>query len=205
MTAGGARRYIEGVAGAAAVAFFEWGMASPAFFVGSRQGVDVKTDRTGLQEGFAEQLAHLGYEIVQLQWAGNAQRPVVRLRVEHEPPNRPVSLDDCARVSRRLEAWIDEGARLPERYVLEVSSPGMDRPLTRDRDFQRFRGRRVAVRGTQVLCGRASRLEGELLGLAGGGDGSAIRLRLNEGDEVEVPRTAVRDVRLEQDWSQVIR
>lgn len=179
-------------------------MASPAFFVGSCQGVGVKTNRAELQQGFEEQLASLGYEIVQLEWAGNAQRPVVRLRVEHQPPDRPVSLDDCALVSRRLETWLDEGARLPERYVLEVSSPGLDRPLTRDRDFDRFRGQRVAVRGTQVLCGRASRLEGELLGLVGGGDGSMIRLRLNEGDEVEVPRTAVRDARLVQDWSQVI-
>ena len=186
------------------VAFFKWGMASPAFFVGCCQGVGVKTDRTGLQQGFEEQLAGLGYEIVELQWAGNAQRPVVRLRVEHQSPDLPVSLDDCALVSRRLEAWIDQGARLPERYVLEISSPGLDRPLTRDRDFHRFRGRRVAVRGSQVLCGRASRLEGELLGLAGDGDGSAIRLRLNEGDEVEVPRAAVRDARLVQDWSQAI-
>ena len=164
----------------------------------------MKTDRTRLQQGFEEQLGDLGYEIVELQWAGNAQRPVVRLRVEHQSPDRPVSLDDCALVSRRLESWIDQGARLPERYVLEVSSPGLDRPLTRDRDFHRFRGRRVAVRGSQVLCGRASRLEGELLGLAGDGDGSAIRLRLNEGDEVEVPRAAVRDARLVQDWSQAI-
>ena len=179
-------------------------MASPAFFVGSRQGVDVKTDRSELRQGFEQQLANLGYEIVQLEWAGNAQRPVVRLRVEHRTPDRAVALDDCALVSRRLEAWIDQGARLPERYVLEVSSPGLDRPLTRDRDFHRFRGRRVAVRGSQVLCGRASRLEGELLGLVGGGDGSAIRLRLNEGDEVEVPRTAVQDARLVHEWSQVI-
>ncbi len=180
-------------------------MASPAFFVGSRQGVDVKTDRPELREGFEEQLANLGYEVVQLEWAGNAQRPVVRLRVEHQAADRPVSLDDCALVSRRLEAWLDREARLPERYVLEVSSPGLDRPLTRDKDFHRFRGRRVAVRGREVLCGRASRLEGELLGLVRGGDGSvAIRLRLNEGDEVEVPRAAVRDARLVQEWSQVL-
>lgn len=180
-------------------------MVSPAFFVGSRQGVDVKTNRAELHQGFEEQLANLGFEIVLLEWAGNAQRPVVRLRVEHRTPDRPVSLDDCALVSRRLEAWLDQGARLPERYVLEVSSPGFDRPLTRDRDFHRFRGRRVAVRGARVLCGRASRLEGELLGLVRGGDGSAIRLRLNEGDEVEVPRTEVQDARLVHDWSQVIQ
>ena len=164
----------------------------------------MKIDRPELREGFEEQLANLGFEIVQLEWAGSAQRPVVRLRVEHQAAETPVSLDDCALVSRGLEAWLDDGGRLPERYVLEVSSPGLDRPLTRDRDFQRFRGRRVAVRGTEVLCGRASRLEGELLGLVRDGDGpAAIQLRLNAGDEVEVPRTAVRDARLVQEWSKV--
>lgn len=164
------------------------------------------TDRTELQRGFEQRLAGLGYEIVQLEWAGNAQRPVIRLRVEHRNPERPVSLDDCALVSRSLEGWLEREARLPDRYVLEVSSPGLDRPLTRDRDFRRFRGRRVAVRGSGVLCGRASRLEGELLGVARGGDGSqVIRLRLNEGDEVEVPRDAVRDTRLVHEWSQVNR
>ena len=165
----------------------------------------MKTDRAELERGFEAQLATLGYEIVQVEWAGSAQRPIVRLRVEHRaPPDRPVSLDDCARVSRCLEAWLERGARLPEHYVLEVSSPGLDRPLTRGRDFHRFRGRRVTVRGSQVLHGRSARIEGELLGLARGGDGSeAIRLRLNGGDEVEVPRTVVRDARLVHEWNQV--
>ena len=167
--------------------------------------MDVKTNRPELQQGLEQRLAALGYEMVQVEWAGNAQRPVIRLRVEHRPPDRPVSLDDCARVSRGLEEWLENEAGLPERYVLEVSSPGLDRPLTRDKDFVRFLGRRVAVRGARVLCGRASRLEGELLGLVRGGDGSeVIRLRLNEGDEVEVPRVAVKDTRLVHEWSQAI-
>ena len=177
-------------------------MVSPAFFVCCRQGVGVKTNWPDLEHGVEERLDRLGYELVELQWAGNAQRPVVRLRIEREALDRPVSLDDCAAVSRDLEGWLDRDARLSSRYVLEVSSPGLERPLTRDKDFQRFRGRRVAVRGSEVLCGRASRLEGELLGLVRGGDGSeAIRLRLNGGDEVEVPRAVVRGARLVHEWN----
>lgn len=162
----------------------------------------MRKDWPGFEQGVEERLGRLGYELVELRWAGNAHRPVIRLRVEHRAPDRPVSLDDCAAVSRDLEGWLDEEARVPARYVLEVSSPGLKRPLTRDRDFARFRGRRVAVRGSEVLCGRASRLEGELLGLVRDGDGSeAIRLRLNGGDEVDVPRAAVRGTRLVHEWN----
>ena len=162
----------------------------------------MKTNWPGLQRGLEERLARLGYEVVQLDLAGSAQRPVIRLRVEHEVPDRPVSLEDCTRVSRNLEEWLDQESGLPERYVLEVSSPGLERPLTRDKDFQRFLGRRVAVRGMEVLCGRAALLEGELLGLIRGGDGSdAIRLRLNGGDEVEVPRAIVKGARLVHEWN----
>ena len=72
-------------------------------------------------------------------------------------------------VSRALEPWLDEHEGLSERYVLEVSSPGVDRPLVRARDFERFRGERIAVQGDDVLVDRARRLEGELLGLEGAG------------------------------------
>ena len=146
-------------------------------------------------------LSGLGYELVQLDWAGSSGRPIIRLRVEREALDRPVSLDDCATVSRGLEAWLDEDERVPERYVLEVSSPGLERPLTRDRDFRRFRGRKIAVTGTETIHGRSSRLEGELLGLGTEGGGAAsVRLRLRGGDEVEVPRSRVAAARLVLDW-----
>ena len=161
----------------------------------------MKGNREGLREEFEERLSLLGYELVQLEWAGNAHRPVIRLRVERKALDRPVSLGDCTTVSRQLEAWLDDDRRVPEGYVLEVSSPGLERPLTRDKDFQRFRGQRIALKGTGVLCGRTSHLEGELLGLAGGGDGAeAILLRLNGGDEVEVPRARVERARLVHEW-----
>ncbi len=143
-------------------------------------------------------LSRLGYDLVQLQLAGSVRRPVIRIRVERAALDRPVSVGDCASVSRHLESWLDGSSEVPERYMLEVSSPGVERPLTRGRDFKRFRGRRIFVEGSDVLCGRAARMEGELLGLAdeeGEGAGS-ILLRLNGGDEVEIPRTRVKAARL---------
>jgi ribosome maturation factor RimP len=161
----------------------------------------VKTNQAEFQRDFEERLSRLGYDLVQIEWAGNAYRPVIRLRVERAALDRPVSLDDCTTVSRGIEGWLDEDARVPDQYVLEVSSPGLERPLTRDRDFRRFRGQRIAVQGTGTLRGGASRLEGRLLGLVEGGNGDAsILLQLSDGDEVEVPRSRVAGARLVHEW-----
>ncbi len=161
----------------------------------------MKPNRLELQKGFEDRLSHLGYELVQVQWAGHVRRPVIRLRVEREALDRPVSLADCASISRHMEAWLDREEGFPANYVLEVSSPGLERPLTWGRDFQRFRGRRVAVKGREELVGRAVRLEGELLGMVRGADGAEmVLLRLNGGDEVEVPRASIEGARLVHDW-----
>lgn len=110
----------------------------------------------------------LGYELVELERAGSKTRPILRVRIDHAGGSEKgagVTVDDCSTVSRALEAWLDEAEGVPERYMLEVSSPGIERPLVRARDFQRYAGKEVAVRGKDVLAGRSRRLEGELLGL----------------------------------------
>jgi ribosome maturation factor RimP len=147
----------------------------------------------------------LGYELVELERAGSRSRPILRLRIDRpdSEPGHGVSVDDCARVSRALEPRLDALDELSERYVLEVSSPGLERPLVRTRDFQRFAGKRVALKGAQPLAGRSRRLEGELLGLTGGDgeDGEQrIRLRLAEDEVVEVPRREVERAHLVFRW-----
>ena len=142
----------------------------------------------------------LGFEVVQLEWAGNRTRPILRLRIERKVLDRPVSVADCALVSRELEAALDEDPRLPERYVLEVSSPGVERPLVRKRDFERFLGSRVVVTGNRVLCDRAKRLEGELIGFDDVDGEGTLRLRLNGGDEVGIPRGQIEGTRLVYEW-----
>jgi ribosome maturation factor RimP len=144
----------------------------------------------------------LGFELVDVRWGGTGNRPSLRIRVDR-PDSRVgegVTVDDCTKVSRSLEPWLDGREDLPGRYVLEVSSPGVDRPLLRDRDFERFRGEQVAVRGHDVLAGRARRLEGELVGLEGEGEDAAVRLRLPGGDEVSIPRSMVAGANLVFTW-----
>jgi ribosome maturation factor RimP len=151
---------------------------------------------------FEDRVDALGFELVDLQWGGSAKRPLLRVRIDRpdSTPGNGVTVEECARVSRGLEAWLDEHESLAERYVLEVSSPGLDRPLTRRRDFERFRGKRVAVKGDGPLAGRARRLEGELLGMTDEGDSEAVRLRLENGDEVRIPRSEIVGAKLVFTW-----
>jgi ribosome maturation factor RimP len=151
---------------------------------------------------FEDRVDALGFELVDLQWGGSAKRPLLRVRIDRpdSTPGNGVTVEECARVSRGLEAWLDEHESLAERYVLEVSSPGLDRPLTRRRDFERFRGKRVAVKGDGPLAGRARRLEGELLGMTDEGDSEAVCLRLENGDEVRIPRSEIVGAKLVFTW-----
>lgn len=145
----------------------------------------------------------LDYELVDVRWAGSKSRPILRVRIDRPDaaPGQGVTVDECATVSRALEPWLDAHESVPERYVLEVSSPGVDRPLLRSRDFRRFRGEQVAVKGYDVLAGRARRLEGELLGLdEKEGEDEAVLLRLPDGDEVSIPRSDIAGANLVFTW-----
>jgi len=150
-----------------------------------------------------DRVQSLGYEVVDVRWGGSGQRPCLKLRIDR-PDARPgsgVTVDECARVSRALEPWLDGHDALSKRYVLEVSSPGVDRPLVRSSDFERFRGERVAVTGRQPLLGLSTRVEGELLGLKDEGtESELVSLRLPDGRTVGIPRSDIRTAHLVFEW-----
>ncbi len=147
----------------------------------------------------------LGFELVEVEWAGSDRRPILRLRVDL-PDSRPgagVTVNDCARVSRELEPWLDEHPAVPERYTVEVSSPGVERPLNRKRDFERFVGEPVVVKGTEPLVGtRSRRLEGDLLGVEEGADQEhyEVLIRRKGGDVLRVPRQDIEKAHLVFRW-----
>lgn len=155
----------------------------------------------GLAEVIETRVAELGFELVQLEVAGNRARPILRVfidRPDSVPGTPSVSLDDCTAVSRALEPVLDAREGLSERYLLEVSSPGVERPLVRPRDWSRFAGQEVSVRGKGVLARKARRLEGELLGLGDGGE--SVRMRLAGGEEVSFPLAEVDKAHLLYRW-----
>ena len=131
----------------------------------------------------AEQLAaSMGMEVVLVEIKGGG-RSIVRVYVDQAGG---VSVDDCERFSKRFSVLLDVEDRIPFSYVLEVSSPGLDRPLVREADFQRFTGRQVKVRTSQPLQGQRN-FRGKILGASGGN----IRLELSPGQKVEVALSQV--------------
>jgi ribosome maturation factor RimP len=104
-------------------------------------------------------LAVAGVEVL-----GEGRHTIVRVSVEGEAG---VSVDRCADVAEELGRALDLHDPIPHRYVLEVASPGLDRPLFREADFERFAGRKVEVTLSAPIEGRR-RWKGRLLGLEGG-------------------------------------
>lgn len=101
----------------------------------------------------------LGYELWELEYAG---RGVLRLYIDSLVPAKPITLDDCERVSRQVSQVLDEADPIPGEYTLEVSSPGMDRVLRTHAHFARFAGEPVRIEMQAALNGR-KRFTGRLL------------------------------------------
>lgn len=155
-----------------------------------------------LEQVVESRVESLGYEFVDLERGGSRARPVLRVRIDlpDSGPGHGVSLEDCTRVSRGLEEVLDGRADLGERYVLEVSSPGLERPLVKRRDFERFAGREVALKGKEPLVGDQRRIEGELLGITGEGGTAQVRIRVAEGTELSVPLDRITRAQLVFRW-----
>ncbi|MDE2721075.1 ribosome maturation factor RimP [Candidatus Palauibacter polyketidifaciens] len=141
----------------------------------------------------------LGFEVVQMERGGGRRRPLLRLRIDRPGPSSArsgVTVDDCVAVTRELRGALEDGAA--DDWVLEVSSPGVDRPLVRAADYDRFAGARIRVRGYGPLADRGRKLEGTLLGTVDGLPGTfALEI---EGDRVEIPLELVASARLVYDW-----
>jgi len=144
-----------------------------------------------------------GFELVTLERAGARNRPLLRLRIDRpdsEPGHSGVTADDCAQVSRVLHERLEGSPNSLENLVLEVSSPGVERPLVRQKDFDRFAGNRIVVRGYRPLVGKSRQVEGLLTGLVGdAGDRLALEV---EGERIEIPLDAVAKATLAYRWQE---
>ncbi len=129
-------------------------------------------------------LASLGLELVDLLLGGSPKRPNIQIFVDGP---QGVRLDDCAQVSRALGARIEEtGDPFPAGYSLEVSSPGLDRPIRSEADFRRNLGRKVQVQLREARPGGVEKLVGTLVEADPAGfvieaeDGSRQQCRLDD-------------------------
>ena len=131
----------------------------------------------------------LGYELVRVAVRGQ-DRPTVQIMADRAD-GALIGVEDCAAISRAVSAVLDVDDPISGAWELEVSSAGIDRPLTRAKDWNRFSGHRAKAELNLPLDGR-KRFAGIVLGAA---DGLA-RMRLDDGSEVSLPLAEIRGARL---------
>jgi ribosome maturation factor RimP len=149
-----------------------------------------------LVASFRAQLATLGLELADLRIGGTPHRPLAQVRIEWPPgpdaPPRSVTVADCAAASRALEAWLDREGPLGRQYGLEVSSPGLDRPLRWPHHWARFVGRDV-----QATVAGLGRVRARIVAVP---DESTVILEPHGAAPRSVPLSGIRDARLAVDW-----
>ncbi len=148
-----------------------------------------------LERLVSSELDALGYELVELRLGGSRRRPTVQVRIDRRD-GAAVTVEDCATVSRAIEARLDAEQCLGERYVLEVSSPGVERPLRTAADWRRFVGRQASVL-SPVLHGRE---EVEILGVEGDAGAEVVVVRDPRGIEQRIALADVKEARLAFHW-----
>lgn len=140
----------------------------PAFFVvGDASSYDGGELRSiGAIERLIEpSLEAMGYDLVRVRLSGGGPGQTLQVMAERKD-RRDMSISDCAEISRSLSAVLDVADPISGAYNLEVSSPGLDRPLVRREDFERFSGHEARIE-THAPVGGRKRFRGRLAGLAG--------------------------------------
>ncbi|UCF41823.1 MAG: ribosome maturation factor RimP [Gemmatimonadota bacterium] len=143
----------------------------------------------------------LGYELWDLRRRGSGKRISLQVRVDRPDaaPGRGITIDECAAVSRALEEWLDEEQPLGARYVLEVSSPGIERPVRWREHWERFAGRQVQVKRVGH-----PRMRATVVAMLG--DADAVVLRpIDGGQDMTVPLEEISEATLAVDWTAVER
>jgi len=145
-------------------------------------------DTNQIAEIIEPSLDAMGFRLVRVAVMG-AGRTTLQVMAERRD-DQPMSVDDCAEISRSVSALLDVADPIASAYTLEVSSPGIDRPLVRPEDYERFAGFEARIELSHPVEGR-KRFRGRLLGRAG----DTIRL-VAESGEVHVPLSAIARAKL---------
>jgi len=131
----------------------------------------------------------LGLDLVRVAMIGGKSDPTLQIMAER-PETRQLTIDDCSDLSRRLSDMLDEADPIEGAYRLEVSSPGIDRPLTRPADFADWAGHEARIRFDQPIHG-AKQVSGIIDGIAG----DTVRVSTTKGLR-EVPFSSIASAKL---------
>jgi ribosome maturation factor RimP len=145
-------------------------------------------DTNGIAQIIEPSLAAMGYRLVRVVVTGG-RRATLQVMAERID-DAPITVDDCALISRSVSALLDVADPIADAYTLEISSPGIDRPLVQPEDYNRFSGFEARIELAQPFEGR-KRFRGRLLGSADG----EVRLATEAG-EARLPLANVTRARL---------
>ncbi|MFT4046060.1 MAG: ribosome maturation factor RimP [Solimonas sp.] len=146
-----------------------------------------------LEQMLAPVLESLGYELVLLEYSPHPRNAMLRLYID-APAG--IAIDDCERASKEVAGVLDVEDPIRSAYRLEVSSPGLDRPLVKPAHFERFTGEQARVQLLAPLNGRR-----RYIGFIRGIDGGTLRLECKEG-LAEIPLSEIERARLVPDYDQ---
>ena len=133
----------------------------------------------------------LGYELVRVAMIGGTSDPTLQIMAEC-PDTRQLDLEDCEKISRRVSEILDTTDPIEGSYRLEVSSPGIDRPLTRLKDYDDWRGHEARITLAQAMDSR-KQLSGTIRGT---GDGGAIYILGKDGKDYSIPFASIASAKL---------
>ncbi len=135
------------------------------------------------------EIAEMGYELDEVEYVKEYGNMVLTLYIDSE---NGVTIDDCEKVSRAIDPILDENDPIEEAYYLSVSSIGIDRPLKKDRDFERNMGKKLQVKLYAPINKKK-----ELLGVLTGYDGESFTINVEKTGEVTIKR---KDAALIRPW-----
>ena len=150
-----------------------------AFFIGFAEANGVR-DLTQLFEPVIESM---GYELVGVEFQGGGGHGTLRVYIDREDG---VSVDDCAAISHQVSGILDVEEPIKQAYDLEISSPGIDRPLFKPADFERFAGQTAKIKLLAGIDGRRN-FKGRLQGLA---DPQCVRIEV-DGEVFDLPHADI--------------
>ena len=149
-----------------------------------------------LRDAIEKHILSEGFECVDIALGPEAGRRVLRILVDREGG---MPLDACAQLSRSLGSLLEEVEELPDGYVLEVSSPGINRPLVKPEHFQRFQGERAKIKLRERMQG-----ERTLVGVLGELQGGVLELQTPEGTQ-RVPMDNIATAHLDRDLDEILK
>lgn len=152
-------------------------------------------DIARLTDLFADEAEALGFELVRVKLTGSGEERTLQVMAE-DPATGQMIMDQCAQLSRAISAKIDEveeaeGELIEGAYLLEVSSPGIDRPLTRPKDYANWVGHEAKIALADKVDGQR-RLTGELLGF----EGDVVSIEDRKVGTIAVPLNAIHSAQL---------